>query len=327
MREVLNTSPSGFLHQPHDRASFDDSAEERRAFYETHVAEPGLLEADQPLHRPPVRPGRQRRVVRVHRRQDPGHRGGPGHRGEADPDRPPLRRAAASVRDRLLRDLQPAQRRPRRRAADTHHPDHRARHRDERGGAGARHHRVGDRLRLRDRRPAADGGPRPRRASARGPLGGGAEDLPRHPDHRVPELLLPRRAPRRRRQQPALQRRPGRLHHRHPRPPAPPRLRHHRGGPGCRATVDRHGGPGRDAGPVLRGDAATTSGPTSRANLASTSSTRVADRSFSRRSPASWRATTGPSGCPAPRARPDRGQPHRAPTPGEPGPVRPSPPA
>ena len=35
IREVLNTSPAGFLHQPHDRATFDDAPEIRRAFYET----------------------------------------------------------------------------------------------------------------------------------------------------------------------------------------------------------------------------------------------------------------------------------------------------
>src|SRR5580692_4776821 len=34
MRETLNTSVSGFLHPANDRAAFDDSAEERQAFYE-----------------------------------------------------------------------------------------------------------------------------------------------------------------------------------------------------------------------------------------------------------------------------------------------------
>ncbi len=38
------------------------------------VAEPRLLEADQQLHRPDSRSRRQRRVVRVHRREDPRHR-------------------------------------------------------------------------------------------------------------------------------------------------------------------------------------------------------------------------------------------------------------
>jgi cation diffusion facilitator CzcD-associated flavoprotein CzcO len=35
IRETLNTSPAGFLHLPHDRATFDDSQEARLAFYET----------------------------------------------------------------------------------------------------------------------------------------------------------------------------------------------------------------------------------------------------------------------------------------------------
>ncbi|HEX4216874.1 MAG TPA: NAD(P)/FAD-dependent oxidoreductase [Acidimicrobiales bacterium] len=35
IRETLNTSQSGFLHAPHDRTTFDDSREERWAFYET----------------------------------------------------------------------------------------------------------------------------------------------------------------------------------------------------------------------------------------------------------------------------------------------------
>jgi cation diffusion facilitator CzcD-associated flavoprotein CzcO len=34
IRLTLNTSPSGFLHVPHDRAAFDDSEEERTAFFE-----------------------------------------------------------------------------------------------------------------------------------------------------------------------------------------------------------------------------------------------------------------------------------------------------
>jgi cation diffusion facilitator CzcD-associated flavoprotein CzcO len=34
IRATLSTSPSGFLHVPHDRAAFDDSEEERAAFFE-----------------------------------------------------------------------------------------------------------------------------------------------------------------------------------------------------------------------------------------------------------------------------------------------------
>jgi len=40
--ETLNTSPSGFLHRPHDRATFDDAEDERRAFYEKMWKSPGF---------------------------------------------------------------------------------------------------------------------------------------------------------------------------------------------------------------------------------------------------------------------------------------------
>jgi cation diffusion facilitator CzcD-associated flavoprotein CzcO len=42
IREVLNTSPHGFLHRAHDRATFDDSADERWAFYEKMWSSPGF---------------------------------------------------------------------------------------------------------------------------------------------------------------------------------------------------------------------------------------------------------------------------------------------
>jgi cation diffusion facilitator CzcD-associated flavoprotein CzcO len=40
--ETLNTSAAGFLHQPHDRATFDDSEEARRAFFEKLWRSPGF---------------------------------------------------------------------------------------------------------------------------------------------------------------------------------------------------------------------------------------------------------------------------------------------
>jgi cation diffusion facilitator CzcD-associated flavoprotein CzcO len=42
IRETLNTSATGFLHQPCDRAAFDDGADERRAFFEHMWASPGF---------------------------------------------------------------------------------------------------------------------------------------------------------------------------------------------------------------------------------------------------------------------------------------------
>src|SRR5207244_10540880 len=40
--ETLNTSPSGFLHPLHDRATFDDSSEARWAFFERMWNSPGF---------------------------------------------------------------------------------------------------------------------------------------------------------------------------------------------------------------------------------------------------------------------------------------------
>jgi cation diffusion facilitator CzcD-associated flavoprotein CzcO len=42
IRETLNTSSSGFLHLPHDRATFDDPQDERRAFFEKMWNSPGF---------------------------------------------------------------------------------------------------------------------------------------------------------------------------------------------------------------------------------------------------------------------------------------------
>ena len=42
MREVLNTSVAGFLHPANERSAFDDSAEERQAFFETMWRSPGF---------------------------------------------------------------------------------------------------------------------------------------------------------------------------------------------------------------------------------------------------------------------------------------------
>jgi cation diffusion facilitator CzcD-associated flavoprotein CzcO len=42
IRETLNKSPTGFLHRAHDRATFDDSEEERWAFFEKMWNSPGF---------------------------------------------------------------------------------------------------------------------------------------------------------------------------------------------------------------------------------------------------------------------------------------------
>ena len=144
------------------------------------VEQPRLLEAHQPLHRPAVRSRRQRRVVRVHRREDP--------RASSTTPRPPSKlipkdhrfaREAAALRHRLLRGLQPAERLARRPQADADRAHDRRRDRDGRRRAGVRHHRVGDRLRLRHRRAPAMGIRGRRRSRPRGPLGRWSEDVPR----------------------------------------------------------------------------------------------------------------------------------------------------
>ena len=96
----------------------------------------------------------------------------PDDRRAADPEGPPLRREAAAVRHRLLRGVQPARTCRSSTCATT--PIVRVtetRHRDDRRRAGARHHRVGDRLRLRHRRADPHGHPRPRRPRARATTG------------------------------------------------------------------------------------------------------------------------------------------------------------
>jgi hypothetical protein len=63
----LNTSLSGFA--PVNRRAFDDSEAERRAMLK--LEQPGLHEAHEQLLRPALQRGGERRVVRVHRREDP----------------------------------------------------------------------------------------------------------------------------------------------------------------------------------------------------------------------------------------------------------------
>ena len=42
IRETLNTSIAGFLHEPNDKSAFDDTAEDRQAFYEVMWNSPGF---------------------------------------------------------------------------------------------------------------------------------------------------------------------------------------------------------------------------------------------------------------------------------------------
>ena len=74
LRETLNTSLSGFAHPVNERAAFDDSDGRAAGVLREDVEQPGLHEAHEQLLRPAVQRGGERRVVRVHRREDPRHR-------------------------------------------------------------------------------------------------------------------------------------------------------------------------------------------------------------------------------------------------------------
>ena len=70
------------LRPPGERAQRRSTTRRGRAagLLREDVDQPGLHEAHEQLRRPAVQRGGQRRVVRVHRRQDPRHRGRPGRR-------------------------------------------------------------------------------------------------------------------------------------------------------------------------------------------------------------------------------------------------------
>ena len=85
MRDTLNTSPSGFLHAANDRATFDDSEEERADVLRGHVEQPRFLEAHQQLQRPAVRRRPPTRRGATSWPEDPGHRRGPRDGRAADP--------------------------------------------------------------------------------------------------------------------------------------------------------------------------------------------------------------------------------------------------
>ena len=225
IRETLNTAPSGFLHTPCTERTFDVDRDERWAFFEKIWHSPGFSKLSSNYIDITTDKAANAEFCDVPRREDPRHRRRPGARRQADPRRPRLRRETTAVRDRLLRDLQQPEGVPRRSQGDADGAGHRNGYRDDRRPPGVRHHRLGDRLRLRDRRPHADGCARVRRTRARGALGRRPDRLPRFHVPRLPEPLLPRRPARCRRWQlPAVRERPDRLHRCDARLHARPRL-------------------------------------------------------------------------------------------------------
>ena len=176
IRHTLNTSASGFLHEPCDRSSADDTKDERWAFYEEMWNSPGftkmtsnypdlLTDKDVNAEWCEFLAGKIRDIV-----EDPATA------AKLIPDhlygqrRPPFGTNYYETYNNpkvSLVDLK----------ATPITAGHQARHRDRRRRAGVRHHRVGDRLRLRHRCPQPDGHPRPRRPRARGVLGRRAEHV------------------------------------------------------------------------------------------------------------------------------------------------------
>ena len=227
MCAILNTSASGFLHPVHDRKTFDDPIDVRRAFFEAMWNSPGFSKLTSNYLDLTIDHDANALWCEFIADKIRGLVDRPRDGRQAHPERPSLRREAPSIRDRLLRDLQQAERVTDRSQANAHGADHRERDRDDGGGAGIRPHHLGDRLRFRYRCTASPGDPGPERPGARGLLGGWAEDIPGPPDHRFPEPVLSRRSARGGGQQSALQRRSGRLRRRHTRVPSPARVRHH----------------------------------------------------------------------------------------------------
>ncbi len=151
----LDTSPSGFLHLAHDRATFDDSQDERQAFFETMWNSPGfsklisnytdlLLDHAANAEWCEFIADKIRGIV-----EDP----------ETAEKLIPKDHRFGEKRPPFVTGYYEAFNKPERLAgrpqADADRARHRDGHRDGRRRAGVRHHRLGDRLRLRHRRPAA----------------------------------------------------------------------------------------------------------------------------------------------------------------------------
>ena len=162
IRETLQTSPAGFLHQPHDRATFDDSPEQRRAFFETMWESPGfsklishytdlLFDDEANAAWCDFVAGKIRDIVK-----DP----------ETAAKLIPKDHRFGEKRPPFVTDYFETFNRPNvsldRHQGAADHADDRAWDRDGRGVTRVRHRGLGHRLRLRHRRPLRHGCPRAR---------------------------------------------------------------------------------------------------------------------------------------------------------------------
>ncbi len=228
IRETLNTSAHGFLHPAHDRGAFDDSDEARQAFYERMWASPGFSKLTSNyldlLFDPAANDtwceflaGKIRSIVR-----DP----------ETAEKLIPKDHRFGEHRPPFVTGYYEAFNRPNVALVDTKQtPIVRLTERGIETTDGLRELDVviwatgfdfgtGALLRMGVR--GRDG------LALDRSLGRRTDHVSRDPDRGLPQLLLPRRSARRGRQQPAVQRRPGRLRHRRDRLRARPRVRHDR---------------------------------------------------------------------------------------------------
>ena len=165
LREVLNTSIHGFLHPPNDRERLRRLRRGAAGVLREDVGQPRASRSSPATTSTccstptPTPSGASSSPSKIRGIVDD-----PDDRRAADPEGPPLRREAPAVRrpatsrrstdpNVSLVDLEAT---PIVRVTET-------RHRDDRRRARVRRHRVGDRLRLRHRRAAPHGHPRPGR--------------------------------------------------------------------------------------------------------------------------------------------------------------------
>ena len=190
MVETLAKSASGFLHVPSGKNTFDDSPEERQAFYQ-QVWETGgfgkIITNYSDMTLNPAANAEWSKFV-----------AGKIRAAVNDPataeklSRPTTAMPESAPRTyRLLRGLQPVQRLAGRPERDADHRGHRNRHRDRGRAAGVRHHRLGHRLRLRHRRAQPARGPRPGRPAPRGVLVRGPLTYLGPMCHRFPNFFFP----------------------------------------------------------------------------------------------------------------------------------------
>ena len=204
IRDTCNSSPSGFMHQHSDKLTFDDSPEERLAFYERVWQLGGfgkIISNYRDMTLNPAANAEWSRFVAAKIRA-----------AVSDPATAekliPNDHGYAGKRPPYVTDYYEAFNRPNVELVDLNESPITAVTESgletADGRQGVRHHRLGNRIRLRHRRAQPARGPRRRPPAARGVLGRRAAHLPRPDVPPLPELLLPRRTARRGGQQPEV---------------------------------------------------------------------------------------------------------------------------